>query len=88
MIPRILHWISSGIGHSPQTRKISGRDYGVWIRAYFLPPTPLILNPVLLLAFSFGTFAFAKDQASSLLDGLLKEYPKPLPISIGMVLWS
>ena len=29
------------------------------------------------LAFSFETFAYAKDQASSLLDGLLKENPTP-----------
>ena len=29
------------------------------------------------LAFSIGTFACAKDQASSLLDGLLKENPTP-----------
>jgi hypothetical protein len=27
------------------------------------------------LAFGYGTFAYAKDQASLPLDGLLKEYP-------------
>jgi hypothetical protein len=31
------------------------------------------------LAFDFRTFAFAKDQSSSSLDGLLKENPTPCP---------
>jgi hypothetical protein len=36
-----------------------------------------LLQRLYSLAFSFGTFAYAKDQASLLLDGLLKEYPAP-----------
>lgn len=31
------------------------------------------------LAFSFGTFAYTKDQASLPHDGLLKDYPIPCP---------
>gem|GEM_PF-3894636 len=34
------------------------------------------------LAFVFGTFAYAKDRASSSLDGLLKEHPIPYSLKI------
>jgi hypothetical protein len=33
------------------------------------------------LAFGFGTFAYAKDQASSPLDGFLKDNPTPFLIT-------
>ncbi len=34
------------------------------------------------LVFSFGTFACAKDQASLLHNGSLKEYPTPCSIEL------
>jgi hypothetical protein len=39
--------------------------------------TLIALQRLHSLAFGCGTFAFAKGQASLLLDGLLKNYPTP-----------
>ena len=43
----------------------------------FLANTLIPFQRLHSLAFSIGTFAYAKDQASLLLDGLLKDYPTP-----------
>jgi hypothetical protein len=43
--------------------------------------TLIALQRLHSLAFGFGTFAYAKDQASLPHDGLLKENPPPLPIN-------
>ncbi len=40
------------------------------------------------LAFVFGTFAYAKDRASSSHDGLLKEYPTPMNILMENLGWK
>ena len=37
------------------------------------------------LAFGFGTFAYAKDQASLPLDGLLKENPTPCSHDLSLI---
>jgi len=49
------------------------------ISAGLFPANTLIRSSGLhSLAFGFGTFAYAKDQASSSRDGLLKESPTPM----------
>ena len=43
----------------------------------FLANTLIPFQRLHSLAFRFRTFAYAKDQASSLLNGLLRNYPTP-----------
>jgi hypothetical protein len=47
------------------------------IRVGYSPQTRSFAPAAISLAFGFGTFAYAKDQASLPPDGLLKEYPTP-----------
>jgi len=77
--------MSIGVGLSPQTRSFAPAATFARVRLQNIlqglasPPLPAKPSESPLLAHCVGwfrSFADAKDQASSLLDGLLKEYPK------------